>query len=54
MNLAYYEDSTSFKQKVEFNQKKGKINGVVDYMTCNDKMCIPYNWSFEIKLSRPN
>ena len=54
MNLAYYEDSTSFKQKVEFNQKKGKINGVIDYMTCNDKMCIPYNWSFEIKLSHPN
>ena len=42
------------KQKVEFNQKKGKINGVIDYMTCNDKMCIPYNWSFEIKLSHPN
>ena len=37
MNLAYYEDSTSFKQKLN-SIKKRKINGVIDYMTCNDKM----------------
>ena len=54
LDLAYYEDSTTFKQPVSLNKNKGYLNGSIDYMTCNDKMCIPYQYPFEIKINRPN
>ena len=54
LDLAYYEDSTTFKQPITLNKNKGCLNGFINYMTCNDKMCIPYEYPFEIKINRPN
>lgn len=54
LDLAYYEDSTTFKQPVTLNKNKGYLTGSIDYMTCNDKMCIPYQYPFELKINRPN
>ena len=54
LDLAYYEDTTTFRQPITINKNKGYLNGSIDYMTCNDNMCIPYHYPFEIKINRPN
>lgn len=41
MNIAWHEDRAVFKQKVKLNTQEATINGVLEFMVCNDKQCLP-------------
>ena len=51
VDLAFYENKSSFSQKIEPIKKKLTISGNISYMTCNESMCIPYDLTFEIKVN---
>tara|TARA_B100001287_G_scaffold42180_1_gene31282 strand:+ start:38038 stop:38478 length:441 start_codon:yes stop_codon:yes gene_type:complete len=52
VELAFYEKKSIFFQKIEAFKKKIKISGNINYMTCNETMCIPYDLPFEIKINQ--
>jgi hypothetical protein len=41
MNVAFFEKSVIFQQKVKLNKKQTTVKGTVEYMTCNDEKCLP-------------
>lgn len=41
MNLTYFENSVVFQQKVKLKGKKATVKGTLEYMTCNDRKCLP-------------
>ncbi|WP_026902713.1 protein-disulfide reductase DsbD family protein [Pedobacter glucosidilyticus] len=41
MNIAWHENRAVFKQKVKLNTQEAIINGVLEFMVCNDKQCLP-------------
>jgi len=41
MNIAFFENSALFVQKVEVNKANLVIKGSVNYMVCNDMKCLP-------------
>ena len=42
MNVGYFENSVVFQQKVKFKGKgAATVKGKVEYMTCNDRKCLP-------------
>ncbi|HEY2583329.1 MAG TPA: protein-disulfide reductase DsbD domain-containing protein [Mucilaginibacter sp.] len=54
MNVSYFENTVTFQQKVKL--KSGKITsikGQLEYMTCNNKKCLPpEDVDFEIPLGK--
>lgn len=40
-NLTYFEKSVVFQQKIKLTGKKATVKGTLEYMTCNDKQCLP-------------
>ncbi|MDR2824569.1 MAG: thioredoxin family protein [Prevotellaceae bacterium] len=51
MELRWYDGLAVFAQKIEFaDAQKVDIQGVVNYMTCNDRTCLPpTDYEFEVK-----
>jgi len=42
MNLRWYADKVSFRQKIKITDPaKFKVNGEVEFMVCNDETCLP-------------
>lgn len=41
MQIAWHEKTVSFKQKVKLNQAKTIVKGMLEFMVCNDKSCLP-------------
>jgi len=42
MKVKFFEEFVIFKQKIKLNSDKAfKINGSLEFMSCNDKMCLP-------------
>ncbi|WP_085535114.1 protein-disulfide reductase DsbD family protein [Massilibacteroides vaginae] len=42
MNLRWYADKVSFRQKIKITDPvKFKLNGEVEFMVCNDETCLP-------------
>jgi hypothetical protein len=41
MNVSYFENSVVFQQKVKMIAGSPVIKGKLEYMTCNDKKCLP-------------
>ncbi len=42
MKVKFFEESVIFKQKIKLNSDKAfKIEGSLEFMSCNDKMCLP-------------
>jgi len=42
MNVSYFENSVVFQQKVKLKGKGATtVKGKVEYMTCNDRKCLP-------------
>tara|TARA_Y100000782_G_C10188914_1_gene268995 strand:- start:6438 stop:8939 length:2502 start_codon:yes stop_codon:yes gene_type:complete len=39
MDLSFYEHQAQFVQKVKLLEDGAEINGVLEFMTCNDRMC---------------
>jgi hypothetical protein len=40
-NLTYFENEVTFTQKVKLNKSPTTVKGVVSFMVCNDKQCLP-------------
>ena len=41
MKVIYFENKAVFKQLVKVPSGKGTIKGSLEYMTCNDRQCLP-------------
>lgn len=41
MQIAYFEKSVIFQQKVKLSAKSAVVKGKVEYMVCNDQQCLP-------------
>lgn len=41
MNVSYFENSVIFQQKVKLKGKETTVKGKVEFMTCNDRKCLP-------------
>ncbi|HYV94552.1 MAG TPA: protein-disulfide reductase DsbD domain-containing protein [Chitinophagales bacterium] len=51
MKLIWFEDKGVFTQRVKLLKDEATVKGVINFMTCNDKMCDPpSDHQFEIKL----
>ena len=50
MNVTYFKDKTTFKQRIQTSKKTLKISGVIDYMACNKEGCVPDYHEFEIEI----
>ena len=54
VDLAFYEKSAKFTQPILPLKNKFQISGNIKYMTCNDNMCIPFDYPFELKTKCPD
>jgi thiol:disulfide interchange protein DsbD len=42
MNVSYFEKTVTFQQKIKLKSNKATaIKGQLEFMTCNDKKCLP-------------
>ncbi|MEL4308608.1 protein-disulfide reductase DsbD domain-containing protein [Joostella sp. CR20] len=42
MDIKYFEDKATFKQKIKLTKAHGSVvNGTVEFMVCNDANCLP-------------
>ncbi|MEJ0055965.1 MAG: protein-disulfide reductase DsbD domain-containing protein [Bacteroidota bacterium] len=48
MKITWFSGEVSFQQEIKFTKPPSVIQGTVDYMTCNDQMCIPDTQDFKI------
>ena len=52
INVAYYENQTSFYQKIKPLENSFEISGVVKYMVCDDSQCLALEKVFNVKVNR--
>ena len=50
MDITWYTAKVSFVQKISLVQPVSAINGVIDYMACNDHVCVPHKQDFSIAI----
>jgi DsbC/DsbD-like thiol-disulfide interchange protein len=51
IEVKYYTNTTSFKQPIKrINEQPFTCLGTINYMVCNDQMCIPLDYSFTIPM----
>lgn len=41
MDVSFFEKSVIFQQKVKLKSAQAVVKGSVEFMTCNDKQCLP-------------
>ncbi|MCC8426883.1 protein-disulfide reductase DsbD domain-containing protein [Mucilaginibacter sp. UR6-11] len=41
MDVSFFEHSVVFQQKIKLKTGQATVKGTVEYMTCNDKQCLP-------------
>lgn len=41
MNVSYFEGQVIFQQKIKLNKATTIVKGRVEFMTCNDRQCLP-------------
>lgn len=41
MQVAFFEKSVIFQQKIKLKKQQTTVKGSVEYMTCNDEKCLP-------------
>lgn len=51
MNITWFSGSVEFSQRVTLNAPVTAIKGKVEYMTCNNELCVPSEQAFSIKIS---
>jgi thiol:disulfide interchange protein DsbD len=51
MEITWYTTEVSFFQKIMLLQAATAVNGVIDYMVCNDHICVPHKQDFSIAIS---
>ncbi|MCH1612685.1 MAG: hypothetical protein L7S72_05245 [Flavobacteriales bacterium] len=52
INVAYYENQTSFYQKIKPLASSFEIAGVVKYMACDHSQCLALEKVFSVKVNR--
>jgi DsbC/DsbD-like thiol-disulfide interchange protein len=54
MNVSYFEKSVTFQQKIKLKSANvSVVKGKLEYMTCNDKKCLPpEDLDFSVPLSK--
>jgi DsbC/DsbD-like thiol-disulfide interchange protein len=48
MDIIWYADKVSFTQTIMINQPNTSISGTVEYMVCNEHVCIPAEEKFSV------
>jgi thiol:disulfide interchange protein DsbD len=48
MEITWYTAQVAFLQKIRLIQPVTAVNGVVEYMACNDHICVPHKQDFRI------
>ncbi len=48
MDIVWYSASAQFLQKIMLHRPVTTIKGRIEYMVCNDKLCIPDRYEFEV------
>lgn len=51
MEITWYSETASFLQKFRLNEPVTTIIGEVEYMTCNNQICVPDKKEFEINVN---
>ena len=52
VDVNYFENSAEFTQKIKLNSSEiFNVTGKIYYMVCNEQMCIPFEDTFEIKIT---
>lgn len=41
MDVAFFEKTALFSQKIKLKGKSAMVKGTVEFMTCDDKQCLP-------------
>ncbi|EHQ28759.1 protein-disulfide reductase DsbD domain-containing protein [Mucilaginibacter paludis] len=41
MDVSFFQNSVIFQQKIKLKGSKATVKGKLEYMTCNDKQCLP-------------
>lgn len=41
MQIAWHKDKVAFKQRIKLKQPKVTVKGMLEFMTCDDKNCLP-------------
>ncbi|MDB5112378.1 MAG: sugar transporter [Mucilaginibacter sp.] len=41
MDVSFFENSVIFQQKIKLKADQATVKGTLQYMTCNDKQCLP-------------
>ncbi|WP_345949672.1 protein-disulfide reductase DsbD domain-containing protein [Mucilaginibacter sp. PAMB04274] len=41
MNVSFFEKQVIFQQKIKLKAGQATVKGTLEYMTCNDKQCLP-------------
>jgi DsbC/DsbD-like thiol-disulfide interchange protein len=41
MDVSFFETSVIFQQKIRLKTKQTTVTGKLEYMTCNDRQCLP-------------
>jgi hypothetical protein len=52
MDVSFFEREVIFQQKIKLKAGQATIKGMIEYMTCNDKQCLPpedLNFSIPVK-----
>ncbi len=49
--VVYFEDEVTFGQKIKIKGKNGVVKGTIQFMQCNDEICVPpQDFGFALKL----
>lgn len=41
MDVSFFESSVIFQQKIKLKASQATVKGTIEFMTCNDKQCLP-------------
>ena len=54
MDITWYDHEVKYTQKIILNQWNASITGIVEYMVCNDHVCIPIKHEFSVEREQVN
>jgi Disulphide bond corrector protein DsbC len=50
MEIAWFSGEVSFQQRIRFTKPMVKVAGKIEYMTCNNQVCVPAKQDFYFDL----
>jgi len=52
MDITWYANKVGYTQRLIINKPNVSIKGIVEYMVCNEHICIPVEEEFNVELER--